>query len=224
MPEMALNAFSTMRDTVRGVVLAGTHRCNSTTNSDDDGTTPECGRHYKISDMAHQFDSPLPSQAQTDFQVMHDGLRTGHPTSNQLQMHGMQNNNPNEHDEGFEISDGGDAEADLVDEAVERAHAAYAAALTTAMNAGGLTAAEQTELSWLTTCQAYTIEGPPAVEVPASNRHCGRNSDQGQLERARGHGARWLHIEISRYIRDSSSIDPTVFNSIQPALRAIAAG
>jgi len=225
--DMALNAFATQTSQVRAVVLAGTHRCNLTTNSADDGTTGECGGHYKISDMAHQFDDMIPTEGPTDFQVMHDRMRHRHPDAPHVQLHGMRvaPGDPEDEDWGFEISDGGDGVTNpAIEEPVERAHAAYLDELTTAMNVNGITAAEQTELDFMTTCQAYSTDSDPMFEVPATDRHCGTNSDQGQIERHRGFGDRWLHLEISEYIRNTDGSDPAVFNALQTMITELVSG
>lgn len=206
---MTLEAYSNKPADVRAAVFSGTHRCNSTVDSDDDGMTGECDGHYKISDMAHRWHNTGTADAVTDFQVMHDALRQEYPDTFTLQLHGMVGNG----DEGFEISDSGNNTATYGTDAVTRAHEAYSAALLEDL------APELTdERERHTTCQAYTIPGMPAINVPVTDRspnHCGTNSDQGERERANGNGDRWLHLEISDYIRDNHQ------NVIQEAFAAI---
>lgn len=204
---IALQAYVAKQADVGAVIVAGTHRCNHTTNSMDDASTSDCGGHYKISDMAHRWNTASavnPPAALSDFQVMHDELRERRPAAYLLQLHGMDSA------PGFSISDSY-GEAAFSGDTVARAHSAYSSALLAAIPAG-----QTAERSNLTTCQGYD-------SVPAVDRKCAEKNDQAEREItsrpfAGGHPDGWLHLEMSSYIR---TFYPHV---IQQAFSAIRAG
>ncbi|TDD28074.1 hypothetical protein E1218_08535 [Kribbella turkmenica] len=203
---IALEAYVAKQTDTAAVVVAGTHRCNHTTNSLDNANTTDCGGHYKISDMAHRWDTASPNNppaALSDFQVMHDELRKRKPAAYLLQLHGMSS------EPGFSISDSYGQVA-FSGDTVARAHSAYRAALLSVIPA------EQTvERSNLTTCQGYG-------SAPAVDRKCGEKNDQAEREItsrpfAGGHPDGWLHLEMSSYIRENH---PHVIQQVFSAIRA----
>ncbi|MFJ8589614.1 hypothetical protein ACIRD2_34015 [Streptomyces sp. NPDC093595] len=195
--EMASAALRDQPQHVYSAVFSGVDRCNSTTNSDDNGTTSECNNHYKKSDMAHRWDNTSTTvlgSALTDFQVMHDELRQYSPDSFNLQLHGMGGTDS----AGFEMSNSNpNATNGSLNDAVARAHQAYSAALLQV-----IPTSQTAERTKHTTCTAYqNSAGVDVAITDRSPRRCGVNSDQGQRDRADGNGDRWLHLEISTYIR-----------------------